>query len=83
MIIVLLIFILLIVVVNKKFADSGSKSKFPAQIAMAAVAIAATIPMLFNDNAGNQAFNYIAAGMGLFSAIAILTEAFITKADNQ
>lgn len=83
MIIVLLIFILLILFVNKKFADSESKSKFSTQIAMAAVAIAATVPMLFNDNAGNQTFRYIAIGMGLFSAIAILYEAFfVKKADN-
>ena len=83
MIIVLIIFILLIFFVNKKVANSDSKSKFPLQIAMAAVAIAATLPMLFNDNPGNQAFRYIAIGMGIFSAIAILTEAFITKADNR
>ncbi|WP_040985224.1 hypothetical protein [Oceanobacillus jeddahense] len=82
MIVVFVMIILLILFVNKKFANSGSKSKFPAQLAMAAAAIAATIPMLFTENTGNQTSKYIAVGMGIFSAIAILYEAFLTKADN-
>ncbi|MFD1413569.1 hypothetical protein [Oceanobacillus jeddahense] len=82
MIVVFVMIILLILFVNKKFANSESKSKFPAQLAMAAVAIAATVPMLFTENTGNQTFKYIAVGMGVFSAIAILYEAFLTKADN-
>lgn len=83
MIVLFVIIIILILFVNKKIADSKSKSKYSVQIAMATVAIAATIPMLFNNNAGNQAFNYIAAGIGIFSAIAILYETFITKADDK
>lgn len=48
---------------------------------MAAVSIAATMLILFNDHAGDQAFKYIAVGIGIFSAIAILSKAFITKRD--
>ncbi|WP_080874520.1 hypothetical protein [Oceanobacillus timonensis] len=81
MIIVFVIIILLILFVNKRFTNRDSKPKFSAQIGMAAVVIATTMLTLFNDNAGNQAFKYIAVGIGIMSAVAILYEAFITKTE--
>ncbi|MEK4301583.1 hypothetical protein MKY30_19685 [Oceanobacillus sp. FSL W8-0428] len=81
MIVVFIIIILLSFFVNKRFTNRDSKPKIPVQIGMAAVSIAATMLILFNDHAGDQAFKYIAVGIGIFSAIAILSEAFITKRD--